>query len=175
MFPSGFSACGIQVAIETATSPSGQSITVNLYSAAAGVFPSGATTLVGTTSTSVADQSGTILNVPLTGVVPAGSDLIVEVFTPDGRTLNNSFFIGSNAGASTAPSYIRAPDCGIATPTAVSSVGFPNMNILLNVDGTFGTSPAAVMPVPTLSEWALLMAIIMVGGVALQVLRNRKV
>lgn len=65
--------------------------------------------------------------------VPANSILVAEVFTPDGTASGNSFFIGSNADPETAPSYIRAPACGINQPTTTAAIGFPNMHIVLNV------------------------------------------
>jgi hypothetical protein len=59
--------------------------------------------------------------------------------TPDGRApVNNRFFIGSNASVQTGPSYIQAADCGIATPTDLATIGFPNMHIILNINGATG-------------------------------------
>ncbi|MGA9770894.1 MAG: HYR domain-containing protein [Blastocatellia bacterium] len=115
----------------------GQPITVNIYTSST-AFPAGfpgSLTLIGTASVNVADQSGTILNVPITGTAPAGSQLVVEVFTPDGEAAGNLFFIGSNAAAETGPSYLLAADCGITTPTTTSAIGFPDMHIVLNVNG----------------------------------------
>jgi hypothetical protein len=119
--------------------PSGgsQPVTVNIYTSSM-AFPAGfpgSLTLIGTASIMVADQSGTILNVPITGTAPAGSQLVVEVFTPDGTATGNLFFIGSNAAAETGPSYLRAPDCGITTPTTTGAIGFPDMHIVMNVNG----------------------------------------
>ena len=115
----------------------GQSITVNLYTSSM-AFPAGfpgSLTLIGTATTNVADQSGTILNVPVAGIAPAASQLVVEVFTPDGQAAGNLFFIGSNAAAETGPSYLRAPDCGITVPTTTTALGFPEMHIVMNVNG----------------------------------------
>jgi hypothetical protein len=83
----------------------------------------------------VPDQSGTVLNVPINATVPAGSELVVEVFTPDGTATGNLLFIGSNAAAETGPSYLSAPDCGVNTPTTTAALGFPNMHIVMNVNG----------------------------------------
>ena len=61
--------------------------------------------------------SGTVLSVPIVANVPAGtSELVMEVFTPNGQATGNFFFIGSNTAAETGPSYLSAADCGIATP-----------------------------------------------------------
>ncbi|MGA9770891.1 MAG: HYR domain-containing protein [Blastocatellia bacterium] len=115
----------------------GQPITVNIYTSST-AFPAGfpgSLTLIGTASVNVADQSGTILNVPITGTAAAGSQLVVEVFTPDGEAAGNLFFIGSNSSAETGPSYLLAADCGITTPTTTSAIGFPDMHIVMNVNG----------------------------------------
>jgi hypothetical protein len=119
--------------------PSGgsQPVTVNIYTSSM-AFPAGfpgSLTLIGTASIMVADQSGTILNVPITGTAPAGSELVVEVFTPNGQATGNFFFIGSNSAGETGPSYLRAPDCGITAPTPTGSIGFPEMQIVMNVNG----------------------------------------
>ena len=82
----------------------------------------------------VADQAGTVLSIPVDGVISSGS-MIVEIFTPDGMADGESFVIGSNADGQTAPSYFRADSCVIATPTDLSVLGFPNMHIVLGVSG----------------------------------------
>jgi HYR domain-containing protein/carboxypeptidase family protein len=115
----------------------GQPITVRIYTSNQ-PFPAGfpgSLTLIGTADATVADQSLTIINVPITGTAPAGSELVVEVFTPNGEAAGNLFFIGSNAAPETGPSYLSAPDCGVNTPTTTSAIGFPNMHIVLNVNG----------------------------------------
>jgi hypothetical protein len=130
-------------------SPTGNSqpVTINLYTSST-AFPTGypgSLTLIGTTSIMVADQSGTVLNVPITATAPAGSQLVVEVFTPSGEKVGNFFFIGSNSAGETGPSYILAADCGITTPTATSAIGFPEMQIVMNVNGcqqAGGTGPS---------------------------------
>ena len=115
----------------------GQSITIRLYTSSQ-PFPTGfpgSLTQIGTATVNVADQSGTILNIPVTGTASAGSQLVVEVFTPDGTGVGNLFFIGSNAAAETGPSYLSAADCGVTTPTTTAALGFPDMHIVMNVNG----------------------------------------
>jgi hypothetical protein len=96
-------------------------------------------------SFTVPDQTLSIYNFVLSTpvLVPVNKVLVVEVYTPDGISPGNSFFIGSNATAVTSPSYLMAADCGISEPTNVASVGFPGMNIVMNVYGS-----NAVVPVP---------------------------
>jgi hypothetical protein len=124
----------------------GQPLTVRLYTSSQ-AFPTGfpgSLTQIGTASTMIADQSGTILNIPVTGSAPAGSQLVVEIFTPDGEAAGNLFFIGSNSAAETGPSYLSAADCGVTTPTTTAAIGFPDMHIVMNVNGceqAAGTGP----------------------------------
>ena len=114
-----------------------QPVTVRLYTNAGGAFPGGTRTQIATTTVTVQDQTLTVLSVPLVASVPAGtSELVMEVFTPSGQTDGNFFFIGSNALPQTGPSYISATACGLTNPTDVSTIGFPNMHIVLNVLGS---------------------------------------
>ena len=76
--------------------------------------------------------------IPVTGTDPAGSELVVEIFTPDGQTAGHSFFIGSNNLGQTGPSYLLAADCGVTVPTPTGSIGFPGMHIVMNVTGEAG-------------------------------------
>ena len=136
-FPGGFSVCAVEFAIETATGAGGvQPVTVNVYANTGGVFPAGTQTLVGTQNISLANQSATIFNQPLAALVPAGSgQLVFEVFTPDGQAAGHTFFIGSNNGGETGPSFLEAAACAITTPTPTGAIGFPQMQIIMNVLG----------------------------------------
>lgn len=113
----------------------GQFVTVLLHSNTGAAFPNGTLNFLNSTTLNIGDQSGTILNVPVNADLPSGSELVVEVFSPDGHGAGTSFFIGSNSAAETAPSYISAPDCGIPNPVTTAAFGFPNMHIVMNVNG----------------------------------------
>lgn len=132
--------CEVEFGIETATGASGsQPVTVNLYTGT-GAFPGsfGSYTLLASAPLNVPDQSATIFPASISGLATAGSNLVVEVLTPDGQGPGNSFFIGSNASGQSGPSYIRAPSCGATVPTDIAGLGFPNMNIVMNVIGNPG-------------------------------------
>jgi len=135
-----FAVCNVQIGVEEASSGSGtgQPITVNLYSSNQ-PFPTGfpgSLTLIGTTgSINVADQNLTLLDVPVTGTLPQGLQLVVEVFTPDGQLDGNFFFIGSNAQTETHPSYVSAAACSNPTPVTTAAAGFPDMHIVETVTG----------------------------------------
>jgi hypothetical protein len=140
----------ISFGIEQATSGSGtgQPVTVNLYTNSGAPFPGGTRTLLATSgSINIPDQALTIFNQPITATVPAGTlELVMEVTNPDGVAAMNMFFIGSNASPETAPSYLSAADCGITDPTTTSDIGFPNMHIVFNVNGS---CPSGGSPTPT--------------------------
>jgi subtilisin-like proprotein convertase family protein len=127
---------GIEVA---ATNPAGgtQPITVNLYANNGAAFPGGTRTLIGTATVQVADQTGTILSVPIAAVAPAGTtQLVMELNAPDRMTTGGRFFPGSNTAAETGPSYISSTACSIATPTTYAGIGFPNVRLVFNVMGS---------------------------------------
>jgi len=138
----------VSFGIENASSGGGmgQPVTVNLYTSGE-PFPAGARTLLATTGPlTVADQQLTVLEVPLLASVPAGtSELVMEVNSPDGRPDGNVFFIGSNPDGQTGASYLSAPTCGTTDPTNLADLGFPNMHIVFNVNGS---CPVAT-PTPT--------------------------
>jgi len=89
-------------------------------------------------------QNATLVTTPIAMFSPAtltiapGTLLAAEVFIPDGRPAGNIFYLGSNAGTETHPSYIRAPDCSVLSPTSYdTAVGTtPAVRILLTVTGT---------------------------------------
>ncbi len=115
----------------------GQPVTIRLYTSNQ-AFPTGfpgSLTQIGTTSITLPDQTLTVVNIPVTGTAPAGSQLVVEIFTPDGQAAGNSFFIGSNTAAETGPSYLSAAACGVASPTTTAALGVPNMHTVMNVNG----------------------------------------
>ena len=133
-----FNVTMVEIGIEQANGGGGtQPITVNLWTSSQ-PFPNGfpgSLTQIGTANINVPDQALTLFQIPVTGTAPAGSELVVEIFTPDGTAGGNSFFIGSNSLGQTGPSYILAAACGITVPTDLAAIGFPNMHIVMSVTG----------------------------------------
>jgi hypothetical protein len=125
-----------------------QLVTVRLHRQTSGTFPGGTRAQIATITVNVANQTLTVLSVPLLATVPVGTtELIMEVFTPDGRApVNHSFSIGSNAAAQTGPSYISAATCDIPMPTDVSAIGFPNTHLVFNVNGACVTATPTPIP-----------------------------
>jgi hypothetical protein len=135
-----FSVLLVEIGIEGATAGVGgvQPITCNLYITDGTPFPSGfpgSLITIGSLTLDVPDQALTIFPMFVTGVAPAGSELVVEIFTPDGLSDGNSFGIGSNPDGQTALSYINAAGCGFPEPVPTGDIGFPNMHIVMNVTG----------------------------------------
>ena len=159
-----FDVTAVQYGIEQATSATTQPIQVRLYTLN-GAFTLANLTAIGNTTDNISSQSGTIYTSLVNGTVPPNGILVVEVFSPNGQTTNNSFFIGSNAAGQSDPSYLRAADCGLAQPAATGSIGFPNMHIVINVIGneasaglpsialtkTVGTDPASCATTTSIS------------------------
>jgi len=144
--PGNVTITNVQFGIEQATGAGGtQNVNVRLYTSA-GAFPGATRTQIATQTFAVPNQSGTIYTATFTTpvVVAGNANLVVELNTPDGRPAGNLFFIGSNPSPETAPSYLSAVDCGVATPTTMAAIGFPNMHIILNVNG--------FLPVPVVSS-----------------------
>ncbi len=142
----GLNVTAVQVGIETATAGTGstQPVQVKLYTLT-GAFTFANLTQIGSADVQVSNQTQTILNVPIIASVPAGSKLVVDFFTPDGAVSGHSLYVGSNSLGQTGPTYIAAADCGISEPTDVSSIGFPEMMLVMNViaDGSAGSVDVA--------------------------------
>jgi hypothetical protein len=123
-----FSVTNVSFGVETVESAA--DVTVNLYELDGDLVYDNMT-LLGSSDVTLEPQQLTMVDVPVTGVAPAGSTLVVEVVGHAGGV----FFIGSNAEPETAPSYIASEACGNAEPATTEEVGFPDMHTVLNVTG----------------------------------------
>ena len=136
-----FTVCAVEMAVEFADDGdgSGQPLTINLYQNSEECpFPGGTRTLVGTATISVADQGLTTLTIPVEGVLPALSELVVEIAVPDGVLAQDIFFPGSNAAGQTGPTYLSSSACGIPQPVDTAAIGFANFHLIMKVFGTQG-------------------------------------
>jgi hypothetical protein len=122
-----------------------QTLTVNLYTMTDpdGLFVYDNFDLIGTADAEFGSERLTIVEVPVTGTAPAGSTLVVEVESAGSPF--TSFFTGSHPDRQTAPSYLRSGSCGIPEPTDATDLGFPGMQLLLNVTGV-GEVPECQVP-----------------------------
>ena len=144
-----FSVTGVRIGIEEATAGGGgtsQPFTVRIYTNTGGAFPAGTRTLIGTTNTTAANGTLFFQDINVTASPQlVGTEIVVEIFTPDGQAVGNRFFIGSNNLGQSAPSYISAADCGALNPTNVASAGAPNMHTLIALVGTGATAGDAAI------------------------------
>jgi hypothetical protein len=149
---SDFAVSEVQFAVEDLTIA--QTMTVNLFTMVdpAGPFVYANFQEVGSAEVSLTPQAMTLVSVPVTGTAPAGSTLVVEIDSPD-TSGAGAFFIGSNPNGQTAPSYLRSVSCGLNEPTDTAAIGFPGMQIVMNVTGTTGGSEPAVCDGPGDVPW----------------------
>ncbi|MEE9295365.1 MAG: proprotein convertase P-domain-containing protein, partial [Phycisphaerae bacterium] len=73
-------------------------------------------------------------------VVPAGSDLVVEIANVDDGTEPPEFFfrVMSNDLGQCGPSYLRAADCGNPGWDDLADIGFPDAHLIQSVSATVG-------------------------------------
>jgi hypothetical protein len=148
-----FNVTSVKFGVENATHPNGtQDVRVRLYKDTNGGAPVAVgTDLIQVAEATVAVPNGTsqFITAPITGSFAQTDFLVVSIDTPDYFTpyggptppaQNAVFFVGSNSLGQSGPSYLSAPGCGITTPTTTAGIGFPNMHILLDVNGTVGSS-----------------------------------
>jgi hypothetical protein len=151
------SVTSVDFGIELADGATGsQPVTVNIYTLSGSLLFSNLT-LIASQPISVPDQSLTILNVPISASIPAGSLLVVEIYTPDGQISGNSFFVGSNGLGQTGPTYLAAADCGVPQPTNTALIGFPNMHFVLNVNA----EPGGTVPI---SSWPIIISLVVMSA-----------
>ncbi|GAB4086863.1 hypothetical protein GCM10028784_34930 [Myceligenerans cantabricum] len=129
-----FAVSEVSFGVEQATA---QTLTVNLYELVGDELVYANLEQLGSADADIAAQTLSMVSVPVEGEITGGT-LVVEVITPDQRDSGGLFYIGSNGGGQTAPSYLKADDCGIAEPAATDSIGWPDMHVVMNVSGSTG-------------------------------------
>lgn len=126
----------VEAGIEQATAASGgtQPAEVRLYRLN-GTLSFANMTLLASKTVSVADGSAFVVSgqfdAPVT--VQPGEKVVATLYLPDADATGHSLFPGSNAAGQTAPSYIAASDCSITQPTDTAAIGFPEMQLVLNL------------------------------------------
>jgi hypothetical protein len=140
----------VTFAVERATAGNGVSqpaqVKLGTYTGVlnAGSFPVSQITPLASATIQI-PQGATSVTTPISAfsptslTIPPGTLLAAEVFIPDGRPAGNIFYMGSNAGTETHPSYIRAQDCSVLSPATFDSVvgTAPAIRLLLTVSGTY--------------------------------------
>ncbi|MBL0886742.1 S8 family serine peptidase [Myceligenerans sp. I2] len=129
-----FAVSEVSFGVEQATA---QTLTVNLYELVGEDLVYANLEQLGTAEVDIAAQELSMVSVPVEGEISGGT-LVVEVVTPNLQDVGGVFYIGSNADGQTAPSYLKADDCGISEPAATDSIGWPDMHVVMNVSGSTG-------------------------------------
>lgn len=95
-------------------------------------------TIVNSTAFQQANRTQVSVDVPVSTIIDGEVEVfVVELFVPYGINAMNQFLVGANVQGERAPSYYRAPTCGVASPTKLGTVGFPRPDyiVLLSVTG----------------------------------------
>jgi hypothetical protein len=124
-------------------------VELNLYTFV-GTFPTGTATPLGSplnVNITPANAGGMVnTGTNLTQIVPSGSTLVVEIYHDGDVTPVQSFYMGTNPGAQTGPSYLSSETCGILTPIATGTgalAGFASARWVMTITGqnsTLGTT-----------------------------------
>ncbi|HMN96131.1 MAG TPA: hypothetical protein PKC43_07450 [Phycisphaerales bacterium] len=113
---------------------------VRIFTGGAITGPYDALTLLGETSLVIPDGGGDALytaEFPGAVALPGGSFMIIEIWCPSRIVAAGGdaglIFIAKNSAGQSAPSYIRAPECGPVNFVSLASAGFPNSHLIMTV------------------------------------------
>jgi len=118
---------------EASAGDGSQPVTVKLHRLQ-GDFVVANLTQIGTAKVIVPDEELTIVNVPITASIAAGSTLVAEITVPNGEARGDFFFPGANSAGQTGPTYVKS-ECGGPQPEDAADIGFPDFHLVLSVDG----------------------------------------
>lgn len=153
----GIEIASIDFGIETSVAATGnQPVIVNIYTLS-GALEFANLTLIATQTMSIPDQNLSIFNAPISASIPASCILVVEIFSPDGQTDGNSFFMGSNPNGQTNPSYISAVACGLNDITDVTTIGYAQNHYVINVNAE------PTIPNVPLKSWPIILSMLLIG------------
>jgi len=136
-------------------------LTVNVYSIASApgeTFNYADLTLLGTGTQNFGGQGNGFGNIPVSGTIPAGTVVVLELVAPNG-SFTNGFVPGyNNLGLTSGVSYLASNFCNVPNPQAIGQVlaGFPdvaamqlNANAPLDPLQTSGIASGEAFPIGT--------------------------
>lgn len=133
---------GVQT-LNIPTLPDGFPVTVKIYTSIESDFPlnfpASYIEVASVTTNMTAATVGTLVSIPMpvTALIPAGSNLLVEVGYEAQVTASlNRIFLSANNLGQTGPTYFSSTACSILAPTDMVAINFPNAHFILSVDGT---------------------------------------
>lgn len=151
-----YSIMNVQYGIQSLTNPTlpdGFPVTVKIYSTTntnfPTGFPAGYTELAQVTTNILSTDVESLVTIPISATIPAGSNLLVEVgYLAQETGSGNRIFLSANDLGQTASTYLLAPGCGVTNPTSMETVGFPNAHFILSVTGeTLGINDALLQQI----------------------------
>ncbi|MBA3820370.1 MAG: hypothetical protein H0X17_15875 [Deltaproteobacteria bacterium] len=133
-----FSVTGVSFGVETSSGTQSVQVKIGTYAGASGgTLSTAMITPLSSAMVSVpAMTTGQMLSTPITGVVPAGGKLIVEIFSPDHSAVAAKFYIGASAAAESAVAYLRAPTCGTPQPQPIKQLDPTVGSLIITATGT---------------------------------------
>jgi|GEM_PF-1369542 len=148
-----FYVTAVEFGIENAESGAGagQPVSVELYTLSGNMLFANMT-LLAKKDTTILDTANVNMMVPINAIVEQGQILIVDIHIPNGATDEHAFFLGSNNLGETAPSYLAAAGCGVENPVTYSSIGYPDINLIINVYGDVSAGIEDVTPI-SIQSW----------------------
>ncbi|HEX8269729.1 MAG TPA: T9SS type A sorting domain-containing protein [Flavobacterium sp.] len=132
---------GVQT-MNVPTLPGGFPVTTKIYvttntTFTTAFFPAGYTEIASVTTNHQPTDVGTLVTIPITAVIPPGSNLLVELgYAAQAAGSLNRIFLSANDLGQSAPTYLSSTGCSIANPTDMATIGFADAHLVLSVDGT---------------------------------------
>lgn len=85
----------------------------------------------------ISTTNSTMLSAPVQATIPAGSQLIVEIYAADDTSKTDTyFFLGASTGTETTPGFFRAPGCDADVASTPAELGQPVTPFIITVTGT---------------------------------------
>lgn len=156
----------VQLGVEIAQGGD-QPLGVRLHTLSGPLTQANLSPLAAVTAT-VSNQEQTLLTVPISAWVAAQQPLVAELWVPSGIASNRLLFVGSNTLGQTAPTYLRAPDCGQPEPVDVAVLGAPSAHLVLNVLAEAAPPPTLVVTAPASAPALTLVTLAASGTTAVQ-------
>lgn len=82
------------------------------------------------------DDDGTIITIELDYPITVEREDVIIAQVSNNDLEGQTFYIGSNNATDNQTSYIIAEGCNILSPTPVTAIGFPDMSMVMNLNGT---------------------------------------
>lgn len=134
----------VNFGVQTAIGEQRVKVSIGTYAGNAGAVELDTTKIdvLGLTTINVPEGKAFIAQAQFPGIViPAGSNLVVEVKT-EGRD-GSFFYLGSTKSAEMIPGYLRAPTCNTPSPLMTSALGYVQTHLIIDVSGSRDASAVA--------------------------------